>query len=501
MMNSLAHRHRGNLGNRLSLKRVPAHVTVCVSKDVAAEPSIQHLVWMLLNLLVRQADEIAALELLIPPGIPLACRLGPLVPSGVDLVMALRQGVARIHPDVLATPLSPCSSVAIRVGPGPLGDADMALATTADGWAGYVGQIATDVVGRDANPIGAYLAACLCAGEAFKYIRAMEPTAGTFAGCLWVDGFTLHLSESPPTFHAFPTGLFLPATIVAGVGAVGNAFLHTLYAIRGLEGSITLIDHDPEGIDVTNLNRYTLFGPSHIGQAKATAAAALWEKDPLVMYPVNESWQAWRSAHPQDRLPLVISAVDNNPARHAIQDALPQLVLGASTDDMRAQVNLYDPAHGGLCLRCRNPLDAGISDAEVIERLRRLSPKARATAAEDVGIAPTTLDTFLSDPLTHCGMVSGEALQRFHGGAGATQWAVGFASALAGIALAAVYLRYGIDPTAPVLDVQSNTFRFQFWRPDNMLINKVMSTPSEQTCLCRSPIFQRAILQAGAELG
>jgi len=39
---------------------------------------------------------------------------------------------------------------------------------------------------------------------------------------------------------------------------------------------------------------------------------------------------------------VVISAVDRNSARHAIQDALPRLILGASTNEMRAQVNLYD---------------------------------------------------------------------------------------------------------------------------------------------------------------
>jgi len=57
------------------------------------------------------------------------------------------------------------------VGPGTFGKADFALATTAYGWSGYVGQVLVDILGEVEHPVGAYMAASLCAGEIFKFIR------------------------------------------------------------------------------------------------------------------------------------------------------------------------------------------------------------------------------------------------------------------------------------------------------------------------------------------
>jgi len=500
-MHNLANRHRGDLGGRLSHERAPARVRVQVSDDVAATPCGQHLTWMLVNLLARQADEVAALDLAIPRGIPIVQPLSPLVPAGTDLLTALREGVKRINPGVLQ-PGGECRSrVAIRVGPGPLDEADLALNASALGWAGYVGQEPATTVGPDDNPVGAYVAACLCAGEAFKYIRSMRADSGTFATRLWLDGFTLRLSRDALPYRPVPPSIALPATILAGVGAVGNGFLHTLYAMPGLHGDIVLIDHDPDGIDVTNLNRYALFGLPHVGAAKASTAAALLDNGRLTVHPVDASWQAWRMRHPDHPLPLVISAVDKNVARHAIQDALPRLMLGASTDGMRAQVNLYDPAQGGPCLRCRNNPETPVPDSEVIEHLRHLTSEERAREAGCVGIDVATLNTFLANPQAHCGMVTGAALQKFRGGSDEVQWAVGFVSLLAGVVLAAAYLARCIDPASAPLGMRHNTFRFQFWRPDKATVNTTAATPPDHSCLCQSRLFQHAYSQVLPHLG
>ncbi len=496
MVSDMASRQRGDLGGRLSQGRAPARVTVRLDADVARTTCGQHLTWMLVNLLARQADEISALDLVVPPGIPVARPLSPFIQAGADMASALRVGIGHINPRVLQPAANQRSHVSIRVGSGPLDEADLALATTAVGWMAYVGQEPVDIVGQDDNPIGAYLAACLAAGETFKYIRSMRPNAGAFAKRLWFDAFTLRLSLAPPAPRPLPTTISLPPTVLAGVGAVGSAFLHTLYATPGLRGELTLIDNDPDGIDITNLNRYVLFGLPHIGRPKASTAAALIDHGCLVIHPFDGSWQEWRMQNQSHGLPLVVSAVDKNVARHAIQDALPWLTLGASTDGMRAQVNVYDPAQGGPCLRCRNRPEVAIPDDVVIERLRQLAPGERATEAENVGVAPMVLDAFLADPHARCGLVSGAALQKFRGGSDEVQWTVGFVSALAGVALAAAYLARYIDPASTALDAQRNTFRFQFWRPDNVVANTTVATPPERTCVCQDALFRRALALA-----
>lgn len=59
---------------------------------------------------------------------------------------------------------------------------------------------------------------------------------------------------------------------LAGVGAVGSAWIHTLWACPDLTGTVALYDPDPDGIDLTNLNRYVLFGQPSVGRRKVKEA-------------------------------------------------------------------------------------------------------------------------------------------------------------------------------------------------------------------------------------
>jgi molybdopterin/thiamine biosynthesis adenylyltransferase len=490
-----SNRHRGNLGGRLTDSRLPAKVTVALDADSARSPAAQHLSWMLLNLLARQAYEIRAIELVVPEGIAPVKRLSPLISTNTDLRAALQEGISRINPEVLEPKATVTSRVAVRVGPGPLGEADFALATTAYGWSGYVGQVPVDILGEDEHPLGAYVAASLCAGEIFKFIRGMRPEAGTFAQRIWLDAASLRISSEAPSSPGpvLPTDLHLAAAVIAGVGAVGNGMLHTLYPLACLRGEWVLIDGDPDGIDETNLNRYVLFGLPHILAPKASTASRLFTGSQLITHPVDESWQAWYTKRSDEPLDLVISAVDKNEARHAIQDALPRLILGASTKDMRALVCHYDVLHGGPCLRCRNPIGKATPDDVLITRLRSRSGAERAIEAQRVGVDVSALEAFLLDPQGRCGMISGETLQKFSDGDSQEEWAVGFVSLLAGVLLAAEYLKLSIDSAQTALDAQRNSFRFQFWHPESIEVNIIFSTPSEAGCFCQTPIFRRAV--------
>jgi hypothetical protein len=495
-LDMISNRHRGNLGGRLTDSRLPAKVSVLVDADTARHPTAQHLTWMLLNLLSRQSYEIREIELVLPGGIPVIPRLSPLISSTSDLKESLREGIWHINPAVLVSETTAASHVTVRVGPGALAGADFALATTAYGWSGYVGQVPVDLIGEDEHHVGAYVAASLCAGEIFKFVRGMRDECGTFAHQLWVDAASLRVSSEAPASWGpqLPTDLHLMSAVVAGIGAVGNGLLHTLYPLTHLRGELTLIDGDRKGIDVTNLNRYVLFGLPHTSVLKASAASELFAGSRLIMHPVDEYWQSWYSRKADRPLDLVISAVDKNSARHAIQNAFPRLVLGASTNEMRAQVNLYNVLHGGLCLRCRNPIEEAMPDDVVIARLRRLSPKERLIEAERAGIDVSTLETFLSDPHGHCGMISGETLQRFAGEDTQEEWSVGFVSLLSGVLLAAEYLKLSLDPGQVALDAQHNTFKFQFWRPDSAEVNKIYHTPPEEACFCQSSTSRSAMI-------
>lgn len=481
-MPDIANRHRGTLRGRFTDTRVPARVIIGISPEMAERPVIQHLAWMLINLLARQTAEIGAIGLEIPKGIAPTPALTPLANDLGDLAMLLQAAAVQINPTVFSECQRIESQIYVRVGPGTLAAADLTIATSADGWSGYVGQVPTLSVGEDSNPIGAYVAACLCAGEIFKFVRGMASEYGDYANSLWLDAYRLIVSDQYPAYERLKEHIQLVPAVVVGVGAVANGFLHALYPLVQAQGNLVLVDGDPEGITDTNLNRYALLGLSDVGHPKASAAAALFAHRALLVTSADTSWQAWRETHREKRLGLVISAVDTNVARHAIQDALPRIVLGASTKEMRAQVDCYDVLGGGPCLRCYNPVEAVTPDAVVVERLRLLDLAERAAFAEQNNIDPQQLDLYLADPLAHCGMISDSSLQKFAAQTAEPQWAVGFVSVLAGVLLAAEYIKRGDLHSMPSLDAQHSTFRFQFWRPENIAVNAVVSTPPESAC-------------------
>lgn len=496
MLSEIANRHRGDLGGRLTDERVPARVIVAASSEVATTAAGQHLIWMLLNLLARQTVEIRQIQLDIPEGIKLTTNITPLVTGAKDLLSALRLGLRTINPEALVVPSGSSlnSSAFIRIGPGPVSPADLSFATTSNGWSGYVGTDRTSVLPTGHNPIGPYMAACLAAGEVFKFVRGLRPDAGKFARSLWLDAASLQISSDVPKFVDFPFAITLPPTILAGVGAVANAFLHVLYAIDTIDGKIIAIDNDPEGVTQTNLNRYVLFGLPHISHLKASTAAELFRWTRLNLEPIDDSWQAWMSLRNGELADeIVISAVDKNTARHAIQDALPRLILGASTNEMRAQLCLYDVIGGSPCLKCRNPIEPQVPDSVIIEKLRTLDQNELATKARDFGVDFHLLRRFLHDPLANCGKISGSTLRKFAGGDALAEWSVGFVSTLAGVLLAAEYLKISMGNPAPALSAQLNAFRFQFWRPEHAGSNSRFSIPIDPQCFCQNNVFRQAL--------
>lgn len=490
----ISNRHRGDLGGRLSRDNLPAKVIVVLDDWVASNETIQHLTWMLVNLLARQTDEVVSLEIRVSNAVPVMDRLGPLVPEGIGLRDALLTGIRRINPRVLTSSDNTVSTVSVRVGPGKLVEADYSIATTSTGWCGFVGQVPVTEISQDLNPIGAYIAASLSAAEVFKYIRSITPENVSLVDKLWFDAYRLELADQPLPGPKLPDRAILRSAVVAGAGAVANTFLHLLYGLSGYSVKLAVVDGDEKGIEGPNLNRYTLVGHAHVGRSKASLVAELFARTGFSIQPIDEWWQAWRNRDRSYPLDLVISAVDTNKARHAIQDELPGLILGASTNDMRAQLNLYDIYRGGPCLRCRNPLEKATPDEQIINLLRQLSSVERIERATDLGINPDDLETFLSNPAKHCGVISGETLQRFNpnqdGQTG--EWSVGFVSALAGTLLAAEYLKLSLfGQTA--LDVHTNQFRFQLWHPANPRVNRKVSVKPEDTCLCQLPVFKRAL--------
>lgn len=490
--NNLGQRQRGDLGGKLHTPHQPVHVVISAGADVACSLAGQHLLWMMTNLLARQADEVADLTFSLPPNVMALNSVSPLLPRDQLLHLALQRGAAGINP-ALGAPSSP-PTLRLQVGPGPAAEGATActLHVSATSWRGYIGTEAVPWTTSDGNPVGPYVAACLAAAEVFKIARSVHADAGSTPTGLWYDAWHMtggdHIGTGPDLPHETAG---VPA-VLAGVGAVGSALLHTLFAIPGLTADLIAVDHDPEGIDLTNLNRYTLFAQADLAQPKASRAAQKLDGTSVHVTPRDLLWQQWTLQHPDEARELVLSCVDNNAARHAIQDAMLGVILSASTHDLRAQLIAFERRPDDACLRCRNPVEALSSDASVIAALRDVHPVQRATLAAERGVHPEDLEQFLQDPQAHCGLISGDTLHRFSTTTATAHWSVGFVSTMAGVLLAAAYLRRTLQPQDPGLSDHANMARFQFWHPASP-VNTVCHWPPAADCLCQTAAYQAAV--------
>ena len=98
---------------------------------------------------------------------------------------------------------------------------------------------------------------------------------------------------------------------------------------------------DGDHVTQTNLNRYPLFAVTDLKLSKVRRAEALLNGEGFTL----EAHALWWSEYQRRRqvpASLVVSAVHTNVARHQLHDALPRLIIGASTKDLRVEVGRYD---------------------------------------------------------------------------------------------------------------------------------------------------------------
>lgn len=358
--------------------------------DVFAQPSAQHVVACLANLLARLAGTVSRVQVMLPPGpwhVPMGWSGGARSPaeSLTELATWATGGEVPISVgDDHACDLTIC------VGPRPTNFSDsIDLCVFGSGWRAWAGDEThlptlppQDLEQR--NPLGPYLAACLGAGEVFKRARCPKrgAIASDFGYSLWtgLEGAWPTLGDGPPL-----CGMILPPLYIVGAGAVGQS-LHAILAAAELHAA-HLITIDDDIHDGTNLNRCVLAGIGDVERPKtevitrcrkAAGLDGLEFQGTLAQYVRRSSPAGLRAEvaalEADDRYPIVISAVDKNTSRQDIQGLAPDLVIGGSTVGLSAKSNVYDGGRGSACLGCHNPPeDDGARLREVEQRVRTMS--------------------------------------------------------------------------------------------------------------------------------
>lgn len=467
-------------------------VRVSASPAVAGTTAGQHLLWMLANLLARQFAVIQVIEIALPrlplkPGVALfgaAATLHETVAETVRLIAGPAVGIVVLDTGAVG------GEVDVEVVVGATANvwvperAPFQVNVFADGWNLYVGDPSgvPTIVPQQRNPFGAYFAACVAAGEVFKRLSGLKDGRGAYVRSLFMSLWDF---EQRDAWNDMPTGewpapctalLELPPAYVIGAGAVGQAVCASLAASgSALRGYITVIDR--ETVDETNLNRYPLASLSDLNSWKSALCAGVLEHAGFDVYAYDGGWPRYTadaSRPPQRpdlkdleaeyRYRMVLSCVDKNRARHAIQSFWPERLIGGSTLDLSIAVALYDMHSPFECLKCFNtPEPQGPTVEELAQELRLLHPAERRTRCESVGADWSAIEVYLASG--RCGELGEQELAKFDLARRPTDWSVGFASVASGTLLAAQLVKLALIGTEAFPEGNGNTLRFSFLNP------------------------------------
>lgn len=412
-------------------------VSIEIADKVAGLAACQHTAWMLVNLLARQERIVAQVALGCPPAVPLVGRVVPLGRRDTDLRGALIEGAAAIDcvPAVEAgTP--PADAIRLVVGPGEA--LEGAIRVHGERWWGGIssGAIRTPNA-RCPLPYGPYAAACLAASNVYLAVRLAnpaKPTATAFYSTWSLEAFAAAPTDARDVGPESIEGVEIDA-ILAGGGAVGNTWVHAMWASHGVTGRAIVADADELGVDTTNLNRCPTFGATSIGERKASEAARICADASVAIIPFDGP-----VGDVEERPSLLISAVDTNTSRRAVQGLYPHRLLAASTHNLRAEVLRCDPDGGAACVSCFNPPETDIPDADLRRQYLAAPEEDRACLAADVGLSVDEAERWAVEGT--CSYATDRLLDRLRAAdASAPAFAVGFVSVMAGTMLAAQTIR------------------------------------------------------------
>lgn len=435
------------------------HGRVLLAVDDALAPTLagQHLSWMLINLLTRQFGVVVEIALDVPD-VPISKQVA-LFGIKTTLRESLKECVERVAGDHVRCresdrPADDKFDVGIFVGKNQGNHRPRrSWHVYADGWRWYVGSCERQPTVTPSATIsfGPYLAAAFAAGEVFKYLRGLRPNKGEFISESFGSVWDIELGDS---WESLPPGPNLddvpqlPHFYFAGAGAVAQAAAAVL-GTSGINGQATTVDDD--NLDVTNDNRYLLATAADDRSSKVELMSKFLTERAFPCYPVPLKWDKYVSAMGQKaataelavlereyRYPVVLSCVDKNPPRHEIQNLVPGVILGGSTDGLVAKAQIFDLAQEAACLKCYNPLE---DRNEVLrknrETLSKMPSEDRTTWCSDRGIDLAALERFLAPP--GCGKLTEADLDRF--AKDSPEMSVGFVSLAAGVLLSAQLVR------------------------------------------------------------
>lgn len=216
------------------------------------------------------------------------------------------------------------------------------VAVAADGWNVHIDPTTKSV--QPAEPITCMAAGALGIGELFRmvfgdHLRTARTEPRAVSWNIITGGEPT--SEVPPLRDR----LDLQRLHLAGCGAIGQAFVATLThaAVGG-----TLVAHDPETVDLSNIQRYVLTRDSSEGAAKVDLVAGALESSQFAVERVQLPWSIDGALEAE----RVVVALDSAEARIAVQAGLPREIYNAYTQPLDLGWSRHERFGIDPCLAC-----------------------------------------------------------------------------------------------------------------------------------------------------
>ena len=491
----------GSAGARLQLLgRRRSRVGIKIGGAFANSREGQKMLWATCNLLCRLKGVVAGIEVCAPGGTSVAepgmLKQGPWSGSLLaSLKGALDARARECTVSAARDDLGGGADIVVLLGPDThtKHSQPVEIHAACNGWLAdcwYGADAPPDLrAGDGGNPFGAMGAACIAAGEVFKRAGGLRYDKEWHWQSTRFSMYDLRLHDArgaAPANPALPDQVDIGSLAVFGCGAVGHAFCQCLDMVPGISADMLLVDRSLDGgqvnevIDDTNLARYVMCTNKDTGKAKAKAlAVAMRGRSGVVVSHTDEG--VWGRGGIGERfLENAVSCVDNNPARHKIQDLRPRRTYGGSVFEMQSQVSVYDAAGGTQCLKCNNPVDGSRgSDAPALAAQGYAWPgmdDAAAGAAESPSPHSVSGDARLGG---ECGTLRRGLRHKAPRVSGA-DFSVNFVTAFSGAVSAGEIVKRACSSLAPALDCSPNTDMFySFWtgRP-----HLTMTRPRVECC-------------------
>ena len=464
--------------------RAQGTILIRIQNEDARTVAGQHALWMMTNLAAR-LDETVAVVVVDAPHVPvLSPAVAPFAEprdSLADAVIAAARTIGRgVRVEKFVGQIC---DVFLEYG-GSSVDANT-ICVSANGWIGAVSRKGRRLPSSgDGNPVGAYVAACLAIGEAFKVLARADEERAERAEDLAVNLWDLSTTgvvdaQFDPARNPPWSGVSIGDVHVAGSGAVGNAVHHVWMALPNLSGVSVPVDRNDKPLKDTNLNRYVLTVREDVGRDKARVLEErLRGQVGLRVFPRTRGWNSLRAepgceldvadadarriadAERRGRILTVLNCVDRNRDRADVQDSFPRDLFQGSTLELRAQCSRFDLSlDENACTKCFAPPEDEIEvDDAMAERLEQMDAEQRGAYARARGISPEKLEEWFRQ---RCGTLTAEQLRGLRAPREeVAEFSVGFVSMMAGLLVAAEHLKSLLG--APTLKGRSFVVRYYF---------------------------------------